>query len=326
MIPQDTCAGVFGGACAGAGPCAQSEEARTFSLVKIEGDPCRQIPMEDEYTDRPSQSPDCLLSLTLPGSKAAPPFSEPLEVGENDSLSQCFTGTESMVDSERCNFTKPSCRTGCLPESPEKYSQKEVAGGSCAHWVASASLADNCGGCGTPPREDCEPLMSSLKYRHLPQCAYGMGLPAEEVAGRAEWGDPPQDEDDVRLPGSSREGAGAGNPAGDQPPVSGNVTGNSNSTFISSGQVMNFKGDIIVVYVSQTSQEGAAGSAGAEPVGPEPVGPEPVGRPVQEETLARCDSFAGNAPRFPDTCAAAEALRAPDPDKASRPVQEQGAA
>lgn len=76
---------------------------------------------------------------------------------------------------------------------------------------------------------------------------------------------------------------------------------------------MNFKGDIIVVYVSQTSQEGAAGPAGA--------GAEPVGRPVQEETLARCDSFAGNAPRFADTVA--EALR--EPGEASRPVQEQGA-
>ena len=42
----------------------------------------------------------------------------------------------------------------------------------------------------------------------------------------------------------------------------GSVTGNSNSTFISSGQVMNFKGDIIVVYVSQNSQEGPAGPGG----------------------------------------------------------------
>lgn len=87
---------------------------------------------------------------------------------------------------------------------------------------------------------------------------------------------------------------------------------------------MNFKGDIIVVYVSQTSQEGAAGPGAAA---------EPVGRPVQEETLARRDSFAGNAPRFPDSCAGAEARLgaglqeqgAPGPEKASRPVQEQGA-
>uniref|UniRef100_A0A2K5QXJ9 Tumor necrosis factor receptor superfamily member 5 n=1 Tax=Cebus imitator TaxID=2715852 RepID=A0A2K5QXJ9_CEBIM len=95
--------------------------------------------------------------------------------------------------------------------------------------------------------------------------------------------------------------------------LTGNVTGNSNSTFISSGQVMNFKGDIIVVYVSQTSQEGAAAAAA-----------EPVGRPVQEETLARRDSFAGNGPRFPDLCGGPTGLQ--EPEKASRPVQEQGGA
>lgn len=109
-------------------------------------------------------------------------------------------------------------------------------------------------------------------------------------------------------------------------PLAGNVTGNSNSTFISSGQVMNFKGDIIVVYVSQNSQEGPAGPGS---------GPgEPVGRPVQEESPPRCDSFAGLGPRFPDPCAGLDARPggglqergAPGPDKASRPVQEQGEA
>ncbi|XP_070784574.1 tumor necrosis factor receptor superfamily member 11A [Enoplosus armatus] len=49
--------------------------------------------------------------------------------------------------------------------------------------------------------------------------------------------------------------------------TSGQVSGNHNTTFISSGQVMNFSGDVIVVYVSQTSlgsdgtgQDGAFGS------------------------------------------------------------------
>uniref|UniRef100_A0A8C7BA51 Tumor necrosis factor receptor superfamily member 5 n=1 Tax=Neovison vison TaxID=452646 RepID=A0A8C7BA51_NEOVI len=109
-------------------------------------------------------------------------------------------------------------------------------------------------------------------------------------------------------------------------PPRGNVTGNSNSTFISSGQVMNFKGDIIVVYVSQNSQEG--------PAGPGSGAGEPVGHPVQEESSPRCDSFAGLGPRFPDPCAGLDARPsgglqergAPGPDKASRPVQEQGEA
>lgn len=78
------------------------------------------------------------------------------------------------------------------------------------------------------------------------------------------------------------------------PSFLGNVTGNSNSTFISSGQVMNFKGDIIVVYLSQNSQEGAAASG---------LSQENVGSPVQEENLSRCETFAGNAQHYKEKCA-----------------------
>ncbi|XP_045566524.1 tumor necrosis factor receptor superfamily member 11A [Salmo salar] len=54
--------------------------------------------------------------------------------------------------------------------------------------------------------------------------------------------------------------------------TSGQVTGNNNTTFISSGQVMNFNADVIVVYVSQTS------------LGNEGEGPDDVfGSPVQEQ-------------------------------------------
>ncbi|XP_041670242.1 tumor necrosis factor receptor superfamily member 11A isoform X2 [Cheilinus undulatus] len=54
--------------------------------------------------------------------------------------------------------------------------------------------------------------------------------------------------------------------------TSGQVSGNHNTTFISSGQVMNFSGDVIVVYVSQTS----LGSDGTEQ-------DDAFGSPVQEE-------------------------------------------
>ncbi|CAL8292965.1 unnamed protein product [Lota lota] len=77
-------------------------------------------------------------------------------------------------------------------------------------------------------------------------------------------------------------------------PTSGQVTGNHNTTFISSGQVMNFSGDVIVVYVSQSS-------AGDEDPG------TAFGSPVQEQandSLRSCqpqhhvtpgDSIAQNA-------------------------------
>ncbi|XP_040022904.2 tumor necrosis factor receptor superfamily member 11A [Gasterosteus aculeatus] len=55
--------------------------------------------------------------------------------------------------------------------------------------------------------------------------------------------------------------------------TSGQVSGSHNTTFISSGQVMNFSGDVIVVYVSQTS----LGSDGAGQ-------DDAFGSPVQEES------------------------------------------
>ncbi|KAF5919051.1 hypothetical protein HPG69_003688 [Diceros bicornis minor] len=225
MFSEDMCCpddgGVCGGACAGGGPCARGEDARMLTLVsEIEVDPFRQIPMEDEYVDRPSQTPDSLLFLTQPGSKSTPPFTEPLEVGENDSLSQCFTGTENMVDSESCNLAEPLCRTDWSPMSSEKYLQKEVEGGSCPHWAASSNSADGCTGCGNPPGEDREPHMGSPKSGPLPQCACGMGLPPEEAADGAEAGGHPVDGADARLPSSVRGGPGSGSPCSDQPPAS----------------------------------------------------------------------------------------------------------
>lgn len=54
--------------------------------------------------------------------------------------------------------------------------------------------------------------------------------------------------------------------------VPGQVSGNHNTTFISSGQVMNFSGDVIVVYVGQTSLGGDGAEQDAT-----------FGSPVQEE-------------------------------------------
>lgn len=216
MFPDDTCCpvggGVCGGACAGSGPYAPGEDVGMLtSISEVVEDPFKQMPMEDEYVDRPSQTPDSLLFLTQPGSKSTPPFSEPLEVGENDSLSQCFTGTENLVDSESCNLAETPCGTEWIPMSSEKYLQKEVEGGNSPHWAAS-SAADGCAGCGNPPGEGQEPLTGSPKSGPLPHCAYGVGLPPEEAADGAEG---------RGQPSSSREGPGSGSPSSDQPPASG---------------------------------------------------------------------------------------------------------
>lgn len=99
---------------------------------------------------------------------------------------------------------------------------------------------------------------------------------------------------------------------------------------------MNFKGDIIVVYLSQNSQEGTAASSG--------LSEENVGSPVQEENPSRCETFAGNAQHYKEKCAELQGAR-PAPGsggprwpggalaqewgpsccgQASQPVQEEG--
>lgn len=64
------------------------------------------------------------------------------------------------------------------------------------------------------------------------------------------------------------------------PHCSGLVSGSHNTTFISSGQVMNVTGDVIVVYVSQTSQSSDEG-------GPDGA----FGSPVQEEANETAQFF-----------------------------------
>lgn len=230
MAPEDTCypkdgvAGVCGSGCAAGGPCADGGDARLFTLVsevEMQGDLSRKIPTEDEYTDRFSQPPNGSLFLIQPGSKSIPPFHEPLEVGENDSLSQCFTGTESTVDSEGSDFIEPPCRTDCMPVSPEKYLKKEIEDSSCLPWVASSNSTDGYTGIGNTPREDHDPLTGSLKCGPLPQSAYSMGLPSEAAGSMEEAGEQPQDKADGKLPSSERGAAGSGSSPNDQPPASG---------------------------------------------------------------------------------------------------------
>lgn len=60
----------------------------------------------------------------------------------------------------------------------------------------------------------------------------------------------------------------------------GQVSGNHNTTFISSGQVMNFSGDVIVVCVSQTSH-------GSDEVERD----DGFGNPVQEEATETAPFF-----------------------------------
>ncbi|XP_074135135.1 tumor necrosis factor receptor superfamily member 11A isoform X2 [Sminthopsis crassicaudata] len=306
ILSEDSCY-PQGHPCGEADPC-KVEDAAMLSLVnETEEDNFRQIPTEDEYVDRAPHGSDCLLLLSRPGSKPVSPFSEPLEIGENDSLSQCFTGTDSTMDSESSYCTKSSYRTDSIHISSEPYLQKsfhcndsnlvkEVESSDRNHWAANFDFTNGYGGCKEPLRKYTEasekkhdPIIASFENGPFPQCTCSLDLPPD-----AEGEDLSLDGTDVKFPSTKRGSSGSGGTSSDSPLASGNVTGNSNSTFISSGQVMNFKGDIIVVYVSQNSQEGPTipGTAG-----------ENVGSPVQEENLNRCDTFAGNDLNFKEKCA-----------------------
>lgn len=178
-----------------------------LSLVsEIEGDPFRPVPTEDEYTDRPPRTADSMVVLTPPAGRS--PFPEPLEVGENDSLSQCFTGTDSLGGSESPRLPAPPCRTAWRPASPEKSLHREAGGGRRPHWAAGARSADGRAGCGDPAAG-----LGAPPSGPLPQCAYGMGLPP--ATDPAEAGGQPPDGATAELPGPARWGPG------DQPPASG---------------------------------------------------------------------------------------------------------
>ncbi|XP_074064255.1 tumor necrosis factor receptor superfamily member 11A [Macrotis lagotis] len=314
MLPEDSCY-PQGLVCRKADS-SKVEDTTMMSLVnETEDDKFRQIPTEDEYVDRAPHGSDCLLLLSQVGSKSASPFSEPLEVGENDSLSHCFTGTENTMDSESSYCTKSSCRTDSIHISSELYLQKsfycndgnlskEMESTDRNHWAANLDLTYGYGGCKEPLRKYTEAsekkadhIIASFENGPFPQCTCGLDLPPESqniLTSDAEGEDLSFDGTEEKFSSTKRGSSGSSGTSSDLPLASGNVTGNSNSTFISSGQVMNFKGDIIVVYVSQNSQEGPTipGTAG-----------DNVGSPVQEENLNRCDTFAGNDLNFKEKCA-----------------------
>ncbi|KAH1177236.1 tumor necrosis factor receptor superfamily member 11A isoform X1 [Mauremys mutica] len=290
------------------------ENIPTLSLAtESEDDHFRQIPMEDEYVDRAPHTHGYLPLLSRPDSKSVSPFSEPLEVGENDSLSQCFTGTESMVDLTGCYSSDPSCSLDCIHVSSDKYLQKschctcshmkETEIKDTDHFPVNPESVNNCVGCGVSSRESprkwSEPLCAAVDHTTAsaenglyPQCTCGLDFPSagqSTLASNPGIEDTPSEGTGTKYQKTNGSTSGANCSTSELPQASGNVTGNSNSTFISSGQVMNFKGDIIVVYVSQNSQEGTTATGTAD---------ENVGSPVQEENLNRCETFAGNTQQY----------------------------
>nr|XP_033790882.1 tumor necrosis factor receptor superfamily member 11A isoform X2 [Geotrypetes seraphini] len=281
-----------GQGCLDARHCHFEEDTLILSLKSEDGQ-LRHGPTENEYVYNGLQRVSCLDASGQPESKPASSFAEPLEVEEDLSFSQCFTGTEDMLDGDGSCESGILCGTGYICASshhstyctckesaeddqkattPSHLSLEQINNGSQVHEMSRRESHRKW----RKPLDSKIPLSSEEHFPHCP-CSHTSLENSADTDTSFDCNDAKQ---------QNTEASGISNSCTtDVPSPSGNVTGNSNSTFISSGQVMNFKGDIIVVYVSQNSQEAPAASGTCD---------GNMGSPVQEENQYRCDSFVAN--------------------------------
>ncbi|NXE80486.1 TNR11 factor, partial [Cochlearius cochlearius] len=303
----------------GTAPCEAGGSLQEFSMVtETDDDHFPPVPMEDEYMDKDLNTTDYLSLLSRTASKNVSSFSEPMEAGENDSLNQYFSGIGSTEDVSVSQGSHPSSDTDGAHAATDKLLQKSC---QCAHsclketgnkdtdrFAINYDSEKICVRCGISYRESprkwskpccaaADSASTSPETGSYAHCTCGLNfLSAGQSTLASDHGmeDASSDSTNMKYQNTNRSTSGTNSSTSDLPPASGNVTGNSNSTFISSGQVMNFKGDIIVVYLSQNSQEGTTASGPSE---------ENLGSPVQEENLSRCETFAGNAQHYKEKCA-----------------------
>ncbi|XP_009872024.1 PREDICTED: tumor necrosis factor receptor superfamily member 11A, partial [Apaloderma vittatum] len=337
----------------GMAPCEAGGSLQDFSVVtETDDDHFPPVPTEDEYMDKDLNTADYLSLPSRTASKAVSSFSEPMEAGENDSLNQYFSGIGSTEDISVSQGCHPSSNTEGAHTAMDKLLQKSCQHAhSCLKETESKDtdrFATNydsekiCVRCGISYRESprkwskpccavADSASASPETGSCAQCTCGLNfLSAGQSTLASDHGmeDASSDSTNMKYQNTNRSTSGTNSSTSDLPQASGNVTGNSNSTFISSGQVMNFKGDIIVVYLSQNSQEGATASGPSE---------ETLGSPVQEQTLSRCETFAGNTHHYKEKCAEMQGGGLQRPDRplaqeqglsghgqASQPIQEEG--
>ncbi|XP_030059111.1 tumor necrosis factor receptor superfamily member 11A isoform X2 [Microcaecilia unicolor] len=274
------------------------EENTLILSLEYEDDQLRHGPTENEYVYNSVQRVSD--ASGQPESKPTSPLTEPLEI---EDLSQCFTGTDVTPDGEDscesvflngtdCIHASTHNSTYCTCKGSVEDAQKvtnlthsslDQINGFQAHEMSRRESHRKW----RKPLESTVPLSSE---EHFPHCACSLHLPSS-LENNAST-DTSFDCNGTKQ--QNTEASGISNSCtSDAPSPSGNVTGNCNSTFISSGQVMNFKGDVIVVYVSQNSQEAPAASGTCD---------GNVGSPVQEENQYRCDSFVANTQQHNTKC------------------------
>ncbi|XP_072306751.1 tumor necrosis factor receptor superfamily member 11A [Eucyclogobius newberryi] len=266
---------------------ASREKTHSVDLSEGSGEPEEVSEDEGEMVSAPTASCGCVSSVQ-----------EPLEVGENEDCSQAVdpgtlgtcccggsdgeerkretergiktdfvTGVVSLASLSSSNPSPELCvplskadtkvdlkRESLILEGPYKLKCLDVTSIDNNHSVSSAVSSVG-------------PLMTSSFVGDLyqdkpPECS-SLGPFCEETGpNKLSSGDC-----ELECPAESLQSQLV-----EPTNTSGQVSGNHNTTFISSGQVMNFSGDVIVLYVSQTS-------LGKEEAGSD----DAFGSPVQEQ-------------------------------------------
>ncbi|TRY99685.1 hypothetical protein DNTS_021746, partial [Danionella cerebrum] len=260
----------------------------------------------DTSSGSSSEDSGCGPSSPRSGSSCSCPFSmkEPIEVGENEDCSQLLpTGLatccscrpqDSTGQVQLIGLKEPALCESCSPE--KNYLALHLDYTSPIDKDVLAELRESVNEAEELYRQS-EPCCCSIDSTTIPPLPslstneQGLSL-IQSGENKLTVSDGLPDVDDQ-------------NQCSESSLTSGQVTGNNNTTFISSGQVMNFSGEVIVVYVRQTS------------VGSSRGGDEPFSCPVQEEFPE--DSFESQTRS--NTSTTLRAKRSGQPEK-QLPVQE----
>ncbi|KAM4705045.1 tumor necrosis factor receptor superfamily member 11A [Rhinophrynus dorsalis] len=238
------------------------------SKVKKENELMRgeSVPTEDEYPERNN--------LDLGENESLITGSEP----DSEETSQDSDGSPSFISSQGLLFCPGAPQNECSYNS--------------VHLQQGSSLA-----CGQSTREKLADINDHSNYSsmepldsmsgHCPQCMSSFNT--SQSAHSTQSGDASNKTGfhftDTNYQNQSNRSSPGSSPTTDIPPLSGQVTGNHNTTLISNGSVMNIKADVVLLVVSQNTQDAPTTTESHD---------EGMGSPVQEENQSRCDSFVAN--------------------------------
>nr|XP_014354526.1 PREDICTED: tumor necrosis factor receptor superfamily member 11A-like [Latimeria chalumnae] len=261
-----------------------------------------RIPMEDEYIEGHLQ----FTHLCQSEFQSGPHVLEPVENEEGINFSQHVSGVQNNT-SEECCDSCASCEpdyinsSNRLPQGTSQCTHCSEAFGSLHTDSRTSSHNENTTQCCTsiiPSSDQDSENNCTLATCTYPaesietfQCTYGRrsknaaySLSLDDTGEHKAFDSAGEKYSSNAKPCNTGE-ASSNSYTEDNPTTDGSVPGNSTTTFISSGQVMNFNGEVIVVYFNQNVNDGPIFSNRTE---------ENLGCPVQEEFHNHSDGFVGD--------------------------------